>query len=281
VSKKAVVEVRENAQKRKNEYFVKGFDITESVEFLLAEVEKDYEFKKQLELQCGLHSCNDILNKQTEKYRKQVSDLEAKLAESENRNKKLKDEVCKSNVGIAHLKNQLKQAKQQLAEKEHELEEYHGWLDRYHLNPYQLGNLIEGYKITLAEKDEEIKVLKSKEKKIRLYTKRDWFERCCRLEDKSISLGLENIELKQQLAEKDAEIKNLVLAHFESDVNKPILTTTEMINQDKISFAVEQIMQIREKIDNSEKIGIGLTLDGSYEIDNIFDNQIKQLKEGK
>jgi hypothetical protein len=36
-------------------------------------------------------------------------------------------------------------------------------------------------------------------------------------------------------------------------------------------------MQIREKIDNSEIIGIGLTLDGIYEIDNIFDNQIAEL----
>lgn len=91
MSKEAVIEVRENAKKRKNEYFVKGFDVTESVEFLLAEVEKDYEFKKQVELQCGLCVCNDFLDKQAEKYRKQITDLETKLAESEKEKKHLKD----------------------------------------------------------------------------------------------------------------------------------------------------------------------------------------------
>lgn len=58
---------------------------------------------------------------------------------------------------------------------------------------------IEDLKTKLAESEKEIERLKSKEKKIRLHTKRDWFERCCQLEDKSISLGLENIELKQQI----------------------------------------------------------------------------------
>jgi hypothetical protein len=51
-----------------------------------------------------------------------------------------------------------------------------------------------------------------------------------------------------------------------------------MKDKDKISFAVEQILQIKEKIYNSEKIGIGLTLDGIYELDKIFDNQIERLK---
>lgn len=43
-------------------------------------------------------------------------------------------------------------------------------------------------------------------------------------------------ELKQQLEEKDAEIKSLTLAHFESETNKPVLATTEIINQDKIEL---------------------------------------------
>ena len=63
----------------------------------------------------------------------------------------------------------------------------------------------------LTEKDKEIEKLKSKEKKIRLHTKRDWFERCCRLEYKSISLGLENIDLKKaQNQTAIAELNNIL-----------------------------------------------------------------------
>ena len=54
----------------------------------------------------------------TEMYELKIANLEAKLAESEDKNKKLKDEVRKSNVGIANLKNQLKQVKEKLAEKD-------------------------------------------------------------------------------------------------------------------------------------------------------------------
>ena len=72
-------------------------------------------------------------------------------------------------------------------------------LERYIalLNTEKLTDYVADLEAKFAEKDAEIERLKSKEKKIRLHTKRDWFERCCRLEDKSISLGLENIDLKQ------------------------------------------------------------------------------------
>ena len=89
-------------------------------------------------------------------------------------------------------------------------------------------------------------------------------------------------DLEAKLAEKDEQLK---LTKWDYDVviieyNKLFNTVDSVIerqDQDKISFAVEQIMQIREKIDDSEKIYMGLTLDGMYDLDNIFDNKIAEL----
>ena len=79
-------------------------------------------------------------------------------------------------------------------------------------------------------------------------------------------------DLEAKLAEKDKEIKNLVIAHFESEINKPVLTTTQMINQDKISFAVEQLEKVKEFVNDFY---------GEYSASvttNFIDNQIKSLK---
>lgn len=102
----------------------------------------------------------------------------------------------------------------------------------------------------------------------------------------------ENNQLKQKLAEKEKEIKNLVLAHFESETNKPVLTTTQIINQDKISFAVEQLEKVKELCkkkfawwENSEwegnvydKVDVA---NAYFDIEANIDNQIKQLREMK
>lgn len=177
----------------------------------------------------------------------------------------------------------------------------------------------EWYKKQLAEKDEEIKVidedrqfkaemwtrfadkckdlkqqLAEKEEKINWLIEaefnRKWAKKYVEMRRKeepmlclpdSDEVYERYFELKQQLAEKEKEYQSFKKIADENVnyLKNRILEETRNYNQDKISFAVEQIMQIREKIDNSEEIGIGLTLDGIYEIDNIFDNQIKRLEE--
>ena len=83
-------------------------------------------------------------------------------------------------------------------------------------------------------------------------------------------------DLEAKLAEKEEEIKNLVLAHFESDANKPVLTTTQIINQDKISFCIEKLVNVQKYIsDNAvylEEESFG------REINDYIDNQINELK---
>ena len=87
--------------------------------------------------------------------------------------------------------------------------------------------------------------------------------------------------LKQQLAEKDEKIKNLTLAYFESKTNKPILTTTEIINQSKTEFAIQQLEKLRHYVwTNQQDDG---WLDESvdiYGLNETIDQIIKEL-EGK
>lgn len=140
------------------------------------------------------------------------------------------------------------------------------------------------------------------------------------------ALRAENEKLKQQLAENNQIIKETKNCEYVWDVRDPnvikkiyydeeknymvesmaplgIFEELEKLQQenadleskltekekDKISFALEQIMQIIEKINNSiiEKINnsekniFNSIQDWLYELDNIFDTQIEQLKEDK
>lgn len=118
----------------------------------------------------------------------------------------------------------------------------------------------------------------------------DWWT----LYERNKELREENQQLKQQLAEKEKEIKNLVIAHFESEINKPVLTTTQMINQDKISFAIEQLEKVKEfskkEIKECNKLlqeeleddyyiqSVGARQSMCYEFKREIDNQINELK---
>lgn len=115
----------------------------------------------------------------------------------------------------------------------------------------------------------------------------------------------ENIELKQQLAEKEKEIERLLIAkellfsdlHYaRMDCEKTnrqireldkscggiinnLTTQIEQTNQDKISFAVEQLEKVLVLIHNAVNID-----SPEYDLVGLYDavsNQIKQLKEMK
>ena len=79
----------------------------------------------------------------------------------------------------------------------------------------------------------------------------------------------------KRIKELEEEIKKLVIVHFESEINKPVLTTTQIINQDKISFAIDELEKVKEFVND---------IYGEYSasvITNFIDNQINELKEGK
>lgn len=85
-------------------------------------------------------------------------------------------------------------------------------------------------------------------------------------------------QLEKQLAEKEKEIKNLVLAHFESETNKPVLTTTQMINQEKISFAVEKLEKVKNFVNYRHFDFVPDGLIERFEVEKKINNQIEELK---
>lgn len=82
-----------------------------------------------------------------------------------------------------------------------------------------------------------------------------------------------NDQLKQQLAEKEKEIEIL---HKDNTLLRSVWDTDE---QDKISFTVEKLEEVKKNIKNCPYKDFGIM----YQSDAIrqIDNQIKMLKEGK
>ena len=116
------------------------------------------------------------------------------------------------------------------------------------------------------------------------------FENCERQMSSHIAdLTLEVKELKQQLAEKEEEYQYFKKIADENVnyLKNRILEETRNYNQDKISFALEQLEKVKEEMDLRPR-GVSkgwknkeydtLVEEDVYEV---IDNQIKQLKEGK
>ena len=118
----------------------------------------------------------------------------------------------------------------------------------------------------LAESENQCRECKHLNKKIELNIKN--------------KLMAENCELQKQLAEKEKEIESL--KHFKvtigtMETNQVDISSTTYIDQDKISFAVEQLEIARKLIDELlDNCG-----DKQYKVWEVFDSQIKQLNEGK
>ena len=115
----------------------------------------------------------------------------------------------------------------------------------------------------------------------------------------------ENQQLKQQLAEKDKEIEQLkkfddlnrnFFALFRTAFKEPdkvddlfntLKTIQEKHNQDKISFALEQLEKVKEKILSYENVYYQFLESGAkvpvvclenFRVKQTIDNQIKELK---
>ena len=79
-------------------------------------------------------------------------------------------------------------------------------------------------------------------------------------------------DIEAKLAEKEKEISDVLAKQSITCLN-----TIEKAYQDKISFALEQLEKARKLIDELlDNCG-----DKRYKVWEVFDNQIRQLKEGK
>lgn len=111
---------------------------------------------------------------------------------------------------------------------------------------------LEKLKQQLAEKEQEIEVLKQRLKDtIKIYS--------------------------EDFVEKDKELKEL---RFQARNIFPLVENLEdKIHQDKISFCIEQLVWLKEKVNNAKIHKIDMI--NTHELYEILNNQIKQLKEGK
>lgn len=122
MSKEATIIQSFNDIKRQYEYSVKGYDVTESVKILLKKHKEAYDKEKNV-----FAGVQGFIEAQ-QLYKKQITDLEAKLAESEKERKHLKDwldnEILTSvdhesyYATINEYEEEIKELKQQLAEKD-------------------------------------------------------------------------------------------------------------------------------------------------------------------
>lgn len=173
-----------------------------------------------------------LLECEADEKDKKISDLEARLAESEKQRQHLKD-----------------------------------WLDNEILTSVDS----ESYYATINEYEEEVKKLKQRleESESELVLAKNTSINTNKME--ILHLQIENEELKQQLSEKDEELK-----YYETLLKRQC---SECKDQDKISFAIEQLEKVLALIHNAVNID-----SPEYDLVGLYDavsNQIKQLKEMK
>ena len=197
---------------------------------------------------------------ENEKLQEKITDLEAKLAEKEKENKTLKDirtleRVVPRNAQLNKLSNRdcyLKGFENAISETIRTFEETYG--------------------------KEKCKLIEERDKYLMDIVKVGGYE-------------YQIEELKQQLEEKEKEKEYQSFKKIaDENVNylkNRILEETKNYNQDKISFAIEQLEKVKEEMDLRPR-GVSkgwknkeydtLVEEDVYEV---IDNQIKQLKEGK
>ena len=186
-----------------------------------------------------------------------ISDLEAKLEKAELS----LGFACKALIDDLNFGNK--------HEIEHELElhikhyksKVEDWLNDYLLLEEQLENANDWRR----EFQEENQQLKQKlEEKDNTITNL--------IEDSKASKEL----LKKQLTDKDKEIENEIKAHHYTIQDMELLEKKH--NQDKISFAVEQLEKVKGRVQHNILFESGEDYLNTIEE---IDNQLKQLKEGK
>ena len=169
-----------------------------------------------------------------------IADLETKLAEEKEYTQQYRKECAK-------IQTDYYKTKQQLAESEKSKESYRLQNEHHHLQLLQFYSRlgVEAFGADIHEKALETLMI-----------------------------------MKDQLAEKEKEIESY--KHFKITIgtmenNQVDISSTTYTDQDKISFAVEQLEKARKLIDELlDNCG-----DKQYKVWEVFDSQIKQLKEGK
>ena len=222
-------------------------------------------------------------------------------------NKKLKESEELSNYAKCILKNKKLEEDLELSEKccveyEQEIQELkqqvNDWKQRFESSEERNKQLTDNGVKALELKNEKIRELKKQ-----LAEKDEQIKRRIAVYEKQfIEQTNENCELKQQLAEEDKEVKQLKLdlGMFKSvneflnrygieKAREVLLQTEKTKNQDKISFALEQLEKVKEKLNDYDIQDILSSSSDPYgefdencvttdKINQIIDQQIALLK---
>lgn len=161
-----------------------------------------------------------------------------------------------------------------------------GVLDKSINDTYKLEKLLNQQDKRIKELEETNKVLSNELTKNSILKQRH-IETCCGIPIFEIpKMKEENQQLKQQLAEKEKEIERLNL-EFETQEDwqekwQKLYDETCNLNQDKISFAVEQLEKVKELVGEKGVVSspFGTLKIYASDVSEIIDNQIKELKKG-
>ena len=220
----------------------------ELLKYLIAEIDlimhdKDYRFENANGTWYSRESCRDLTNEEVfEELRtelRQFADLEAKLAE------------CEKSKESYRLQN----------------EQHHLQLLQFYS---RLG--VEAFGADIHEKAlETLMIMKEQlaEKDLAIENWQTMYEsvvQTCHNDKEEIE------RLNKQLAEKEKEIQR-THNYYQAVRNR------ETIRESKISFALEQLEWLKEKVNNAKIHKIDMI--NTHELYEILDNQIKQLKEMK
>ena len=264
----------------------------ELLKYLIAEIDlimhdKDYRFENANGTWYSRESCRDLTNEEVfEELRtelRQFADLEAKLAESEKKaysrghsQRDIANEIKLNALreDVANKEKRIVELKQQLAEKDLAIENWQTMYESVLQTCHNDKEEIERLNKQLAEKEKEMSIKSI----IRTLVKYNNLN--CTFRDKT------NSQIQQC---GDVYNSNYGYFNFEDDYDECLnnrndsrfdIISIDLDNQDKISFAVEQlekIINLFEPYENEEKDTILCANNGTSFLEYI-DNQINELK---
>lgn len=209
-----------------------------------------------------------LLNRQE----KQISDLEAKLAEQQECSLKAS---AKHSLEMQNAQICIKELEAKLAESELKYNAtnraYWELLEKQDNAFLQYEKLIgenQQLKQQLAEKDLHIEELESQ------------FAYECECNKQFVECQNENTQLKQLVTELDKEAQE-IYEMYNQERKKNWLNNRK--NQDKISFCIEQLEKVKELVEEKSMTQSPFGTQKIYasDVSGVIDNQIKQLKEVK
>lgn len=208
--------------------------------------------------------------------------------EEDNKFAKTEAYVDLGRIGITLNKQakQISDLETKLAEKDSEIKVGEFWHSAYKGKQLDYDKIYAELRQSYDENEKLKQQLAESEKKYG-YMKDLWVDervkadKLCGLLNKEIERFL---DVEKQLAEKKKEIEQLKTFKVTigtMETNQVDISSTTYADQDKISFAVEQLLDVKEEVFGTREMGIIFDIPPVQDAFDVIENKIKQLKEMK